>query len=236
MPRTMAGAATLKLNTLCGERSLDIDAVIEDLVIAGWTGRDRAAMEAHIRELEAIGVPRPATTPTFYRVGANLLTTRPCIDVCGKDSSGEVEAVLISLDQDLWIGVGSDHTDRRAERYQVTLSKQACPKPIGATVWAFEELAGHWDELVLRAFAITAGERVLYQEGQAGIMRPPDELARMYCGNGARLPAGTAMFCGTLPVRGAVRPAERFEIEIEDPVMNRKLRHSYAVRALPIAG
>ena len=46
---------------------------VKELVIAGWTGRDVAALEKHIRELEAIGVKRPKTTPIFYRVAASLL-------------------------------------------------------------------------------------------------------------------------------------------------------------------
>ncbi len=46
------------------------------LVVAGWTGRDPAAIEHHIAELEAIGVPRPSSVPLYYRVGANLLTQR----------------------------------------------------------------------------------------------------------------------------------------------------------------
>ena len=33
---------------------------VDTLVIGGWTGRDAAAIEAHIAELEAVGVPRPA--------------------------------------------------------------------------------------------------------------------------------------------------------------------------------
>jgi len=33
---------------------------ITQLVIAGWTGRDKVAMEHHIAELEALGVARPA--------------------------------------------------------------------------------------------------------------------------------------------------------------------------------
>ena len=32
-----------------------------ELVIAGWTGRNHAAIEHHIHELEALGVPRPST-------------------------------------------------------------------------------------------------------------------------------------------------------------------------------
>ena len=31
----------------------------KNLVIAGWTGRNVEALEAHIRELEALGVKRP---------------------------------------------------------------------------------------------------------------------------------------------------------------------------------
>ena len=44
------------------------------------------------------------------------------------------------------------------------------------------------------------------------------------------------MLCGTLPAIGGIRPAERFEIELEDPVLGRTLRHAYAVAALPVAG
>src|SRR5256885_17152818 len=64
---------------------------ITSLVIAGWTGRDKAAGEHHIAELAAIGVKRPRAIPCFYRLGANLLTTAPEVDVVGEDSSGEVE-------------------------------------------------------------------------------------------------------------------------------------------------
>ena len=61
---------------------------VEQLVIAGWTGRDAAAVEKHVRELEALGVRRPRTTPIFYRVGAALLTTASEIQVAGPSSSG----------------------------------------------------------------------------------------------------------------------------------------------------
>src|SRR5882757_7709226 len=118
-------------------------ATIDDLVVAGWTGRDSASVEHHIAELEAIGVARPRTIPCFYRCGANLLTTSQQIDVTGNDSSGEVEFVLISLPQGLMVGVGSDHTDRKVEAYGVTVSKQMCPKPIGETLWSFHDVQEH---------------------------------------------------------------------------------------------
>src|SRR5262249_327333 len=84
---------------------------LKELVIAGWTGRDVAALERHIRELEAIGVKRPKTTPVFYRVAASLLTSGEAIEVLGDQSSGEAECVVYSVDGGLFVGVGSDHTD-----------------------------------------------------------------------------------------------------------------------------
>jgi hypothetical protein len=44
------------------------------------------------------------------------------------------------------------------------------------------------------------------------------------------------MFGGTHAVRGGIRPSERFEFEIEDPVLGRKIRHGYAIQTLPVLG
>src|SRR5213594_4870734 len=82
---------------------------ITTLIIAGWTGRDKAAVEHHIAELAAIGVKRPRVVPCFYRVGANLLTTSGEVEVAGENSSGEIEFVLVSAPGALYVGVGSDH-------------------------------------------------------------------------------------------------------------------------------
>ena len=207
---------------------------IAELVIAGWTGRDTGAMEAHIAELAALGVTRPSATPLFYRAGASLLTTAPSIDVVGNASSGEVEPVLVSLDDGFWVGVGSDHTDRKVEAAGVAISKQLCPKPIAASLWRFADVAAHWDELVLQCFAIDGDGRRAYQEGTAARMRRPQDLIARYCGNGEALPVGTAMFCGTMPVIGKIKPAGAFELVLEDPVLGRTIRHTYAVRPLPV--
>ena len=217
-------------------RARKTPAAIRSLVIAGWTGRDAEAMEAHISELEALGIARPRTTPIFYRVAASLLTTASEIEVAGGDSSGEVETVIFALDDGLWVGVGSDHTDRKVETVGVTLSKQMCAKPVAGTVWRFDDVADHWDQLVLRSYAIEGKKRRLYQEGPVTRMRPPRELSSLYLGKGKRLPKGTAMFCGTLAVIGHIAPADAFEIEIDDPVLRRKIRHRYAVKRLPVEG
>src|SRR4051812_1928600 len=206
------------------ERKLDV-AEIDSLVIAGWTGRNVEALEAHIKELEAIGVKRPKSVPIFYRVARSLLTTGPAIEVMADKSSGEVEFVLYALQDGLWLGVGSDHTDRKAETVGVTLSKQLCAKPVGATLWRYDEVKPHWDKLVLRSFVPDGGKRRPYQDGPVTKMRAPEDLIRRYTGGG-HLAVGTAMFCGTLTVHGEICYAGAFDMELEDPVLGRKLIHS----------
>ena len=201
---------------------------ISQLVIAGWTGRDESALRKHIRELEEIGVKPPRTTPIFYRVASLLLTNSTEIQVSGPDTSGEVEFVLISKPDGLWVTVGSDHTDRKAETIGVSLSKQLCEKPVAKDAWRYDEVKPHWEKLVLRSWA--DGE--LYQEGPVTAMRSPEDLFSKY----KKLPVGWAMFCGTLAAKGGIRPARKFSMELEDPVLKRKLAHEYRIEVLPVEG
>ena len=135
---------------------------IDQAVIAGWTGRDPVARDKHIAELEAIGIARPASTPIYYRVAARRITFADRIEVSGGDSSGEVEFVLIGWQGRIFVGCGSDHTDRKVEAYGVTVSKQMCEKPVASTFWAFDEVAPHWDSLLLRSSVVENGKRVTY--------------------------------------------------------------------------
>ena len=201
---------------------------VRELVIAGWTGRDETALRKHIRELEALGVKAPKSTPIFYRVAASLLTFSSQIQVSGPDTSGEVEFVLINRDSTLSVAVGSDHTDRKAEAIGVSLSKQLCAKPVSRDSWRYDEVQPHWEKLVLRSWA--DGE--LYQEGPVTDMRSPEDLMQKF----GSVPAGWAMFCGTLAAKGGIRPAKVFRMELEDPVRKRRLGHEYRITVLPVEG
>jgi len=208
---------------------------ITQAVIAGWTGRDPVARDKHIAELEALGIARPASTPIYYRVAARRLTTADSIEVSGDDSSGEVEFVLIGWQGRIFVGCGSDHTDRKVESYGVTVSKQMCDKPIAPVLWELEDVIGHWDRMILRSHAVIDGERVLYQEGTLDAMLSvKDLIARGFGDTG--LPDGCAMFGGTFAAKGGIRPAGRFEFELEDPVLKRSIRHGYDVITLPVLG
>lgn len=222
---------------LCADHPLQQeDFRIQSVIIAGWTGRDQAAVEKHIRELEELGVKPPASTPIFYRVAGSRITTADRIEVSGEDSSGEVEFVLARIRGSLYVGVGSDHTDRVIEAVSVTVSKQMCDKPTATTFWPWEEVAGHWSQLVLRSWIIEDGQRRLYQEGSVETMLDPLDLISRWSDGGGALPDNCLMFCGTLPAIGGIRKSPVFEFELHDPKLNRVIRHRYAIESLPVYG
>jgi hypothetical protein len=183
---------------------------VRALTMAGWSGRDAAA------------------TPIAYRVAAARLTTATRIEVVGQATSGEAEFVLLRHQDRLWVGAGSDHTDRKLETHGITWSKQICDKPLCPDFWPLAEVAGHWDRLCLTSEADGAP----YQDATLASLLPPDALLKKL----GALEEGDVMFGGTVPVIGRVRPAARFAFALTDKVRDRALRHEYAVEALPVAG
>jgi len=214
-----------------GSRRLDVE--IDTFIVAGWAGRDRAATEHHIEELAALGVARPSSIPLYYRVAENQLTQAARIQVLGADSSGEVETLVFMAEGEMFVSLTSDHTDRKLESRSVALSKQLCAKPVARTAWRFADVAGHWDELVIRSFIEEQGKEVLYQEGTLSALRTPTELISGYCAGRTALPQGAAMSCGTVGAIGGIRPASSFAMELFDPRSGRSLRHHYAIDVLP---
>lgn len=217
------------LESAQGTQTLKAD--IGQLVVAGWAGRDRDAIEHHIEELAAIGVPRPSAVPLYYRVAANQVTQDSSVQVVGDNSSGEVEAFVFAVDGVLYLSIASDHTDRKLEAYSVALSKQVCVKPVARSAWPLAEVADHWDELQVRSRIVENGVEVAYQEGTLASLRTATDLIQGY--SGATLADGTGMTCGTVAVIGGIRPATVFEMELHDPVRQRSIRHRYTLDVLP---
>jgi hypothetical protein len=229
----MTTTIAFTLDAKAGQTPLTL--TISQGVIAGWTGRDPVARDHHIAELAAIGIAPPASTPIYYRCSARRFTTDGAIECTGEDSSGEVEFFLLGANGKTYVGVGSDHTDRKVETYNITVSKQMCDKPVAPVLWDLAEFEGHWDQIILRSWATIDGTRVLYQEGTLSGMLPVAELIKLGFG-GKPLPDGTAMFGGTFAAKGGIRPATRFDYEIEDPVLKRKIASGYDVVTLPVVG
>jgi hypothetical protein len=206
----MSAHLSLRLHSASGVRPVEVK--VSELVIPGWTGRDRAAIQAHIDEMKDCGVAGPASTPMYYRVAALLLTNEEEIEVIGRESSGEAEFVLFNAGGEILLGAGSDHTDRKAESAGITLAKQMCAKVVAADVWSLRDVEGHWDELIIRSWATIGGERVLYQEGEVTAMRHPLELIELYTQRtGIDFAPAFAMYGGTFAAIGGIRWADEFE-------------------------
>jgi hypothetical protein len=141
-------------------KSLEIE--VDCLVIAGWTGRDAHAIEHHIGELEAIGVPRPSAVPLFYRVGANQLSQAIAVQVVGGNTSGEAEPFIFFHAGEYFVSLASDHTDRALETHSIALSKQICPKPVARAAWRVSEVLEHWDQLILRSWIEEGGGNLVF--------------------------------------------------------------------------
>lgn len=204
------------------------------LVVAGWTGRDTHAVEHHIHELEAIGVPRPSAVPLFYRVAANQLSQADAVQVVGDGTSGEAEPFLFFHAGEYFVSLASDHTDRTLEAHSVALSKQICPKPVARNAWRLADVQDYWDDLVLRSWIEEAGEFRLYQEGTLAALRDPADLLARYGASNPPPAEGFAMSCGTLGAIGGVRPSSSFRMELFDARLDRRITHTYRCTALPV--
>ncbi len=209
-----------------------LQAEIHTLVIAGWAGRDMAAIEHHIEELEALGISRPSAVPLFYRVSANQLSQAAQVQVLGEASSGEVECFVFNAGGELYVSIASDHTDRKLEAHSVAFSKQACVKPVGTTAWKLSDVAEYWDELVIRSWIEEDGLTRLYQEGPLASLRTPTDLIARFTEGSTQLPEGCGMTCGTVGAIGGIRAAASFTMELHDPRRQRCLRHQYVTQSL----
>jgi hypothetical protein len=211
--------------------SLPLAFTASRLVCCGWVGRDRDALQAHIDELAHLGVPPPTRVPIFMNLSPYLLTTGSEVTVVSDRSSGEVEYVLLCRGEDIWVTVGSDQTDRDIETRSIPASKQMYAKCLARDCWRYEEVRDHWNALVLRCWVTKEGGRSLYQEATLQSILGPEELL-------GRLPGGVpevglVVFSGTIATRGGLVYGDAYDLELEDPVLERSIRMSYRVEVLP---
>ncbi len=200
----------------------------EALVVIGYAGRDRAAVEHHIDELAALGVPRPASIPLFMAFSPGLIAQEPSMAVTGANTSGEAEIVVVVDGDEAFVTVGSDHTDRDLEAVHMIASKAVCPKPVAASGWAASAVGDRWEDLWLRS-RIDGG--VLYQDGSAAMNRHPLELVATIPWAGSP-PGCFVAFTGTVPVIGDIRPSDTFSAELSGPGLP-PIKLSYRVETVP---
>ena len=93
-----------KVQSLDGQTNLQC--TVDQLIMAGWVGRNREALQAHIDELAELSIPGPKNVPEFYPLSVDRLSQGASIQVSGKDSSGEVEFFLVRQEAETYVGLG----------------------------------------------------------------------------------------------------------------------------------
>jgi hypothetical protein len=205
-----------------------------------WNGglafRNLAVSEEHIAELRKQGIEAEVERPMVFPLSAHVVTTSDEIDVIGRETSGEIEYVLFVNGGQIQVGVGSDHSDRVLERVSVQMSKQVCPDVAARQVWPYEDVRDHWDQLILRSTVSVDGERLVYQQASLEILCTVDYMLDLLRQAGATFD-GLVLFSGTIPtLEKSLRFPDVHDIELEDPVLGRRLNHQYRVRALTRRG
>ena len=209
----------------------DVGFVPRRIIIAGYTGRNQEEVRAHIKELAAQGVPAPAEIPTIFRATLDRLKTDGEMEVLGEHTSGEAEAVLLVEGNNIWVAIGSDHTDRELEKVNIAAAKQVCPKPVSAEVWRYADVRERWDSLILRSWVGESSREQLYQEARMSAVLPPEDLLAILRRRLGKLVDGAVIFTGTIPLLGglfAARPY--FEAELFDESAGHSLRCVYRAR------
>jgi len=212
-------------------RSEPLNFVYTRMLNAGYVGRDQDEVRRHIDELARKGIPGPKETPTLYPVIPRTLVTDPQIEVYGDETCGEVEYVLlIENESNIYVGVGSDHTDRHLEETDIPRAKQICPNVISRRVWPLAEAAGHWDDLVIEASMVKEGEEILYQKGALSLIMEPESLMK-FVASKVKFPLEQVIiYSGTLgSLTGGFVFGERFTAKLTDPKLGRSLGLSYEI-------
>jgi hypothetical protein len=197
-------------------------------------GKNQKEVRRHIQELADKGIPGPNSTPTLYPVVCSALATDSAVEVYGNKTSGEVEYVLLVVTEgEIYVGLGSDHTDRHLEESDIPRAKQICPNLMSLTVWPLNEVEGHWDDLLLSATAVKNGDEIPYQQGRLGLLLNPSELLAFVK---TKIPGpikNMVIFSGTMGMLTSDFVfAEKFCAQLKDETLNRRLEIAYDIKPL----
>ena len=231
---------TLELRLDQTGKSESLEFNVRRMVNAGYVGKNISAVKAHIEELAREGVPEPSSIPMVFPVAARNITMSNCIEVVGNKTSGEAEFVLLMNDNDIYVGVGSDHTDRHVEMSSIVKSKQVCQNIMSKTVWNFKDIRERWDDLLLQSWVKPLGseEEILYQSARLGAIISPEDIIELVRSKMSdQQLSGMVIFSGTVPVlTDEMIFGHYFKSEIYDSVTDKRLTCDYQVEMLEYLG
>jgi hypothetical protein len=220
-------ALTLAIHARTGTAHLSF--AVQRLYLGGWAGRSRQDVQHHIDELVKLGVPAPTEVPILMPMPRHLITTGSWIEVRDGATSGEVEYVLLFDGEQLWVTVGSDHTDRAMERVDIAKSKQLYPNVIARAAWPYDEVRDHWDALELTCWVEVEGRIDLYQQDRLAALRSADTWLETMRERQLLAP-GSVLFSGSVAtLHGNLVYGDAYRFSLTDQVLGRTLEQSYRV-------
>jgi uncharacterized protein DUF2848 len=194
--------------------------------------------------------------PNVCRKSRYLVTNEDSIEVQGPQTSGEAEYAAIFDGGEIFLSVGSDHNDRTlyylwtqalGKVADSAKSKQMCPAVVARTAWRYEDVKDHWDQLNLKSFVTVNGSKIPYQDFKLSDLVDLEYHLRnnlslhengtvLFGGSSAMLPSvSSTVYTGQSSLQGLIFPGD-FGFELVDPVLQRKISHSYKIVSLEEAG
>ncbi len=197
----------------------------------GSATRKAETARAHQEEVAKVGIhiAYDVPAPRIYPIATHALTTGATIEAQGDRSSGEVEIVILVADQ-VYVGVGSDQTDRALETVSIPWSKQVTANVLAPVLWPLDDMRERWDDCVLRSWV--DGKK--YQEVSTSAFLHPDDMLKVLRERVAKLPPRDfIVFGGTIvSLDKELGFGKSWTVELDDPKGGRKLRHSYDIHNL----
>lgn len=207
---------------------------IKRLLHLGYTGRNQAEVQKHVDEHRKMGSIVPDSVPNSFIKSNSLLSTGDLCEVVDRDSAGEAEFVLFLTGGGMYVGVGSDHTDRRLGTIEnmEAKSKHMSPSFISTSVWRWDDVRDHWDDIDLRSWI--DDDLRPYQDGKVSAMLTPQALLEETAKITGVAPAeGTVIFSGTIAALLDGSPfSNRFKAELYDPKLGRRIVCDYRIEVL----
>lgn len=199
----------------------------------GYSGRDKEETFKHIKELAELGVPKPSEVPVLYPMRSSSVSQEDTVDVLGDQTSGEAEIVLIfgDTDEEVYVTVGSDHTDRALEAVDIGKSKQVCDKPFASKAWRLNDVLDYWDELVMTASVFIDGKWHPYQNRSVEAILHPNDIFEFLRRKRASM-RNAIFFSGTVPLLDGFKYGDKFKMSLLDPVKNDEITAEYEINHL----
>lgn len=219
----------MKFNVIGLKENKEIEIKPNHVYVVWYSGSNKDKTWEHINELEReLGVTPPPHIPTLFEVAREMVTQDKDLFFCGEKTSGECEYIIIKIHGIIYIGLGSDHSDRELEADSVPKAKQICLKPISKEIWLYDDIKDHFKEIELNS----KSDNEDYQKGTLADILSVEEIIKELEDRVDTID-NCIIYSGTVPVLSGFKFGKNFYLELVDKKLNRKISFDYNVNNIP---